>query len=506
MLWNGIARLLTALVCIVVWNSGAAAQAVRPLSDLPGFADMPARWGGVMDLFDVPGMAVAVVRDGQIYSQGFGIRDPASGAPATPATLFYIASITKTFTATGICVLADQGRLKLDDPVRKYLPRFQLSDSVLTRTLTIRDLLCHRQGIDSQPIVLLDAFTGEISEDRFYHWLEQADIKGSVEYTNLHFTILGRVIEAVSGKPWRDFLREAVLAPAGMKRTTGYASALYKDKDHAVPSERLGTGWHALAQVKTDATMHAAGGMGTSAIEAARWLQLHLQDGTLDGKRVLAPETARTMRTLQAPLQEPDGTIRIIQGFGFAWSVGAFNGHPLASHSGGYAGAAAYMALLPDDHAAVVVMMNASGLAQGLGDVVAVEAMERLTGTTSPWIVYDRYTARAKQMKEKRAQAPPDSAAKRSVFSLSHEPKRYAGAFKNPWWGVLHVQDKAGSLSMTLGGLALDVEPGPGAAETFVVDELLDADTPAHFVLDPAGHVDAIQLQHPKYGEVVFRR
>jgi len=157
--------------------AAAAAKPPRPLTDIPELADRPARWGEVMDLFDVPGMAVAVVRDGQTYVQCFGARDPKSGDPVTPETLFYIASVTKTFTATAICELADEGRLRLDDPVRKYLPRFQLPDSALTRSITIRDLLCHRYGIDSTPIVFLDAFTGEITEDRYYHWLAQADIK-----------------------------------------------------------------------------------------------------------------------------------------------------------------------------------------------------------------------------------------------------------------------------------------------------------------------------------------
>lgn len=510
MFWSAGRRLLAAWICavacVVPSRAGAGAQDVQPLTALPGFGDLTARWAGAMDLFDVPGMAVAVVRDGQIYAQGFGIRDPKTGEPVTPETLFYIASITKTFTATGICVLADRGRLGLDDPVRKYLPRFQLADTALTRTITIRDLLCHRYGIDSGPIVLLDAFTGEISEDRYYHWLAQADIKGSVAYTNVHFTILGRVIEAVSGKPWRDFLRDEVLKPAGMKRTTGYASALYKDKNHAVPLEREGADWKPVAQRKTDATMHAAGGMGTSAFEAARWLQLHIQDGTLDGKQVLRPETARAMRVLESKRDKPEGTIRIVQGFGMAWSVGTFNGRPLCQHGGGYRGASSYIALLPDDRTAVVVMINASGLAQGLGDIVAVDAMERLTGTTSPWNVYERYTARAKEAKEKQAQAPPDSTPARPEFALSMEAKRYAGDFKNPWWGDLHVQNGTGGLSMTLGGMALEIAPVAGTAEAFTVGDLLDADTPAHFVLSPGGKVEGVLLQHPKHGEVVFRR
>ena len=120
--------------------------------------------------------------------------------------------------------------------------------------------------------------------------------------------------------------------------------------------------------------------------------------------------------------------------------------------------------------------------------------------------MYERYTARAKEMKEKRAQAAPDSTPAPPHFALSMDAKRYAGDFKNPWWGDLRVQNGAGGLSMTLGGMALEIEPVAGTAEAFKVSDLLDADTPAHFVLDSGGKVDGVLLQHPKYGEVVFRR
>ncbi len=487
--------------------AGGAADTVHPLTELPALAEMPDRWSQVMDLFDVPGMAVAVVYDGQVYAQGFGIRDTSSGAPVTPETLFYIASITKTYTATTICALADAKRLALDDPVRKHLPRFRLADAQLAEKITIRDLLCHRFGIDSGPIVLLDAFTGEISEDRYDHWLAEAEATGSTAYTNVHFTLLGRVIEAVAGKSWRDELAAHILAPARMTRTTGYASKMAADPNSAVPLERVDGAWRVVRQRKTDRTMHAAGGLGTSALEGARWLRLHLADGELEGKRILAPETARSMRTTQSKLAEPDGTIRIIEGYGMAWGVGSFNGHRLCQHGGGYAGASAYMAMLPEDGLGLVVLMNASGAARGLMDIVAIEFLERMTETKAAWDVYEKRTAQAREMKQKSAAAQatgaPDAAP---PPVLAHPPAAYAGSFSNSWWGTFEVQPNGDRLACRLGEMELEIEASDADSDHFVVVDLLDKKTPGRFLAAADGTVEAIALQHPKFGELMFRR
>jgi CubicO group peptidase (beta-lactamase class C family) len=321
----------------------------------------------------------------------------------------------------------------------------------------------------------------------------------------VHFTLLGRVIEAVTGKPWRDEMAERVLKPAKLRRTTGYASRLYKDTNHAVPLERAESGWRPLILRKTDKTMHAAGGMGTSAVEGGRWLQLHLANGMLDGKRVLSAESARAMRTLQAKNDKPSGTIRKLEGYGCAWMVGSVNGHALAQHGGGYEGASAYVAMLPDDGVGIVVLINAGGIASRLGDIVAVDVIERLTGTKSAFDVYDRFTEQVRQMKEKRAaeaaSAPPAAASLQLRQAASH----YEGTYSNPWWGTLAVQDARGTLAFRLGDLVLAVQ-GAAEPDQFVVEEWLEEPTPAFFVVANGNDVEGVTLRHPKFGDVAFRR
>jgi len=475
----------------VVLVGAAAAQEVKPLEALPALEGLSARWSGVMDLFDVPGIAVAVVKDGQVYARGFGLRDTATGAPVTPETMFYIASITKVYTASGVMALAADGKLSLDDPVKKHLPRLTLPDSTVAERLTVRDLLCHRYGINSEPAVILDAYTGEITEDRYWHWLARGSVKGGIDYTNVHFTLAGRVIEAVSGEPWRDFLDRRLFTPAGMARTTGYASELYGDANSAVPTERGADGaWSATEQRKSDRTMHAAGGLGTSAVDGARWMLLHLNDGAADGKWVLPAAMTREMRTLQAGLEKPNGTIRIMTGFGLAWQVGSFNGHAMCAHGGGYVGTGAYMALLPDDNAGLVVLMNAGGPAQGLGDIVAIDVMERLTGTKAAWDVYENYTGRIEKMKAERAGA--EAQAGPAVLDEAHLSRPlglYTGWFHNEHLGTLVVEQSGAGLSVFLGDFRLEVRPVDGRTDAFQADERR-----GEFVVDSQGQVNTVRV------------
>lgn len=484
------------------------------LNDAPGFEGMRARWTSAMDEFDVPGMAVAIVKDGHILAiETFGERSPAGadggqGAPPTPDTIYYIASITKTYLATAICTLADDGKLTLDDPVKKHLPRFKLATgSVLdAEKITIRDLLCHRPGMGGgAAIVALDAFTGEITEDRYYRWLAKLKPQGSVGYSNVHFTLLGRVVESVSGKSWRDYLEERIFKPAGLKRTTGYASRMYGDKDCALPMERIGDEWQVCGLRKTDRTMHAAGGLGTSANDAARWLILHMNDGEIDGKRVLSAARAKEMRTLQSKLPKPEGSIRIIQGFGLAWQVGTFHGTPLCSHSGGYAGTAAYYAMLPDKKCGFALLMNTSGAAKGLQDVIAVDILDRLIEGDEHVDVLEVYRKNLTgQKKRLAAETTKIMRNKSKPFTLTGPVSAYAGRFESAELGTITITPDDERLKVVMGECELDVVPS--GQDAFKVSGPTLEGVDFKFVLSPSGDVTALNPHVPGEDILLFKR
>ncbi|MFG0306636.1 MAG: serine hydrolase domain-containing protein [Phycisphaerales bacterium JB040] len=499
---------LTALATLAGAALLAHAQTtLKPMSLDEGLADLPERWAGIAELFDVPGAAIAIVKDGEAYGWTYGTANPETGAPVTPDTMFYIASITKTYTATGVLKLCDEGRLSLDDTLAKHLPGLELPGGLSPEDVTVEDLISHRMGINAGMTVVLDAYTGEITPERYAHWLPRGTAERATRYTNVNYTLAGRVIEAVTGMSWRDYLAQEVFEPAGMTRTTPFASRLYADPDAAFPTVWDGEGWTIAAQRKTDRTMHAAGGLGTTATDGAAWMLLHLNDGEVNGGRVLNPDTARAMRQLHAPLDEHEGSIRIEHGFGHGWNVGTFADQtPLMMHGGGYVGTATWVGILPEHDAGVYVLVNGEGLARGWADIVAIDALERLSGASAPWSPYERFQQQARELKAS-GEAPrvspgltvlgPDACSRPAGF--------YTGWFRSELLGTLRVEAAHGGLTLWLGDATLAPEP-TDTPDLLRVPDLLDDSTTLRFVVEPDGTVNRVVMTSDGHDETVFRR
>ena len=276
--------------------------------DNPLFDDLGEYWRENMEAYGVTGFAVVAIKGGKVVLlDAVGDSDPFAEKKANIDTRYYIASITKTMTATGIAQLAEQGKIDLDAPVKRYLPRFDLADSDYASKVTVRDLLSHKPGIGGGNVVFLDAYTGGITEDRYYTMLGGSTPTKEIQYTNVHFTILGRVIEAVSGKKWQDYLADHVFAPAKMDRTTAYVSATHSDPNWAVPLAIYKNGPRLAPYMKTDRTMHAAGGLLTTPRDLARYLTMFLNGGELEGARILKSSTVDDALALQSKFDSTNG-------------------------------------------------------------------------------------------------------------------------------------------------------------------------------------------------------
>ncbi len=429
-----------------------------PVAAAPELEGLPERWIDAAKGLGVPGFAVAVVKDRVPYAFdrfGYGANDAAH--PIDPHTMFYIASITKTYTALGVAILADEGLLDLDAPVRDYLERFELADEEAAQRITVRDLLCHRPGINQGNIVWLDAYTGQITEDRFYHWLSTVEPRGEVTYTNVHFTIAGRVIEAVTGKKWQDYLQEALFDEIGMTRTTAYASRMYSDPNCAFPMVQGEHGFVESEVRKTDRVMHAAGGMGTTAVDGARWIELFLNGGQIDGVPVVSADAIEDALTYQCQFPEPDGEFPELLGFGYGWQLGSYRGRRYANHGGGYVGTAAHISMLPDDGLGVVVLCNSSPGGHALTNLVFTDVYDRLLGESGhrdrlPSALRANHERRMSQLAERRellALVPPR--AEDLGVPLGH----CAGTFHHPFLGALTFWEEGECLRGRYGDVML---------------------------------------------------
>jgi CubicO group peptidase (beta-lactamase class C family) len=305
----------------------------------------------------IPGVALAVVRAGKlIRADGYGFADLEHQVPVTPETAFKIGSVSKQFLATGIMLLAQDGRLSVDDPVSKYYP----DAPEAWRGITLRHLLTHTSGVvregpafdplrvQPDSVVVRSAFVRPL----------EFPTGSKYQYCNVCYFTLADVIARVSGKPWDAFLAERVFAPVGMAATrTTTTTALVPHRARGYVWRDSGAGRYENAPDLL--ALRPSGAFLSTVLDLARW------DAALYGTRVLTAASRAAMWT-PAPLTG-GGTSQ----YGFGWQLGALDGHRQVEHGGSLPGFRAQFTRLPDDSLSVVVLTNGDG-AQPAGIAAAV--------------------------------------------------------------------------------------------------------------------------------------
>lgn len=447
-IWRGLALTLFVLLGIAGSARAQAPDASKVQDWKSKTKALRARWEPLLVETRIPGLAVAIVAgDEVILLEAFGKRDVQKNLPADTDTLFYIASSTKSFVAMAITLLAEEGKLDLDAPVKKYLPRFQLADVKATETITLRDLLSHRAGLNHGAISFAEAYSGQIDEEKFYRLLATATPRNAFAYSNLHFTLLGRVIQAVTGKHWRDFVGERILKPAGMKRTVCSGRALWGDGNAATFTDPRDWNRPILAH-KTNRTMHAAGGMAASAADLATWLRLNMNAGKLSSKQVIPAAVVKKMQERQIENKSNFGPFERT-GYGLGWYTSTYKGRANIHHFGGYEGARAHVSFMPEAGLGVAVVMNTQG---AMPEIIAADIYDQLLGLGAPDMIEmaRQRLAQDQARAQQRPQLTGPNPAEPGGLTLA---VRYAGEYQNPDWGTVSVRVDNGRMTMKIGDL-----------------------------------------------------
>ncbi len=501
-------------VCFLLVSGLLRGAEPRPLSPQSDETIVPADWQALHDRWQaavkelrIPGLAVVAVKGGEVVLlDTIGVCDPIGNQPVTPRSPFYLASVTKSFTALGVAILVDEGKIKLDEPVKTYLPRFTLADKELAANISVRDLLSHRYGLDSSPISMAEAYFGNITEDRYYFLLQFVEPLGKFSYSNLHYTLAGRIIQAVSGKPWQDFLAERVFTPLGMRDSTCYASRLYANPMAAWPIVEDHGKWKVAPLVKNDAVMHAAGGMGASAADMSHWLRFQITGKTPSGQSLISPKLLRDVQTQQVVDGSSDSAKSSSikrDGYSLGWFTGTFHGRRYLTHGGGYVGTATYVSFLPDDKLGVAVLMNEGSPNAMFPSVVASDVYGKLLGESLPDQLprAREVAALVRQKMSERVELHWNEFA--SGAGLSQPIERYAGTYQSPFWGELHVSVADNKLVLRIGGLKLR---GHGLGDDRLRLQLLPGDIlEGSFRLNDAEQVTDMVVQTPE-GEAELRK
>lgn len=410
-----------------------------------------------------PGMAVAAVKGGKIvYLDAFGWADREAHRPVTPDTPFYIASSTKPFTALLVLLLARDGTLDLEAPVSRYLPELELAAPLSPDAITVRQLLTHTHGIDGNgPVVWRTAYSGEHSPELLVRVLSRhrPDRKGTAfHYSNVGYVLASLIVERVTSRSWKELLERRVLAPLGMERTTAFMSRVDPAR-LAQPYAAAPEGFDRIRQSKGDASMHAAGGLVSTAHDLARFVLAQLGGGRLGGRTIFPEEIIAEGHRQQV---QQDATFLDYQrvGYGLGWQVGRWEQRALLHHFGSFSGYYAHVSFMPDEDVGVVVLANEDELGPLVAEAVAQAIYAHLLGWPDAGARLDARLARLGEevsgVRARLAEHRAERAARQRP--LRHPLSAYEGTFANEEMGRMTFRARGGALVASMGLLEGPVE------------------------------------------------
>ena len=317
--------------------------------------------------WEVPGVAIAIVKnDRVVFAKGYGVRELNKSEPVDEETLFAIGSSSKAFTATGLALLVDQGKIKWEDPATKYLPGLQLFDPYSTRELTVADLLTHRSGLARGDLLW---YASDYNRDevlrRVRHLKPSWSLRSRFGYQNIMFLAAGQIVPSVTGKTWDDFMRERIFNPLGMKSTSTSIKAFAGTTNVATPHSRIEDKVQPVAWRNID-NIAPAGSINSNARDMAQWVRLQLGDGTYDGKRLLSAVSVKEMQTPQTVIRLEGARGRLYPEahfltYGMGWFLSDYRGRKLVEHGGAIDGMRAQVALIPEEKVGLVILTNLHG-------------------------------------------------------------------------------------------------------------------------------------------------
>jgi CubicO group peptidase (beta-lactamase class C family) len=351
-------RRLQALVLLLaaLLLPGAVHAQDAPLSGLDAWIERE------MERWQIPGMAVAVVRnDSIVHARGYGVLGLEDPRPVDEHTLFGVASTTKAMTAGALALLVDEGRVHWDDPVVKHLPDFQLADPWVTRNVTVRDLLTHQVGVGRMTgnrLRYLPSRTREEVMYRMRYHEPEAQFRERYVYSNVMYMVAGEVVRAASGMSWDDFLVSRLFRPLGMTRSNTTVDAIGDGENAAWPHQEIEGTVVPIPRRNFD-VVGASASVNTSVREMAEWMRVHLgEPGVHDGRRILSDSVMREMHGAQVALGGASYVDGGFASYGLGWRLSDHRGRTIAQHGGATDGMNTNLVLMPGEDLGVIVMTN----------------------------------------------------------------------------------------------------------------------------------------------------
>ncbi len=490
-----------------------------PVSALPaaldGFDDFVR---AIMKDWKVPGLALAIVVDREVVlCKGYGYRDTERKLDVTPHTLFPIASSTKAFTTMSLALLADEGKLDWDIPVREYLPAFRLFDPVATERMTPRDLVTHRSGLPRHDLVWYHA-TATRAElfDRLRYLEPNADIRTVVQYNNLMYMTAGYLAGHLAGTSWEDVVQDRIFAPLGMAESLFTGPAVAGVVDRAAPYKKnretklveLIPAYAVSQDLEMDDPLGPAGSICSTAEDMARWLLLHLNGGAHGDVQVVSRAQLDQLHTPQVVFPGSIGQFPETphNSYALGWFVEPYRGANVVHHGGNIDGFTSLVTFMPERGAGAVILMNMDG--SPVREIIANNLYDRLLGLDQiAWS--DRYHKLWDELEGALGQGKERSETRRVADARpSHPPQAYSGGFAHPGYGRLHIAQREDGDGFTLTYNTLELDLTHYHYDIFELhSEALDLRVKATFLTNVQGDIDRIAIPfESSVKDIVFAR
>lgn len=436
-------HLLTAFF-LAAWASVNAQNA--PLAGFDAYVNQ------AINDWEVPGVAIAVVKDDKVvFAKGYGVRKVGDPAPVDERTLFAIGSTSKAFTAAAIAMLIDEGKLKWDDRVTKYLPGFELYDPYATRELTIRDLLSHRSGLPGGDLVWYGTERGRDEVLHRVRYLRPASsLRSRFGYQNIMFLAAGQIVAKVSGLSWDEFIRLRFFQPLGM--TASNTSIRELNGNVASPHDRIGGKITAIPYRSLD-NIAPAGAINSNVAEVAEWVRLQLGRGSIGNRRLISEAAIKEMQSSQTVMRADSAFslwypgIRFVN-YGLGWILSDYRGRKVVEHVGSIDGMRAQVALIPEENLGLVVL---SSRGTSLPTALSYRIFDAfLAAPPRDWSSEMLAKAKASDGQEDATEKRLESARVKGT-QPTLKPEEYAGKFANDLYGDVTITLADGRLGCRFG-------------------------------------------------------
>jgi CubicO group peptidase (beta-lactamase class C family) len=473
--------------------------------------------------YGLPGIAVGVIEDGRVVAvETRGELAAGSGQPVTPDTLFKIASNTKAMTAGVLARLVDQGRLRWDDPVTKYLPQFRMHDPWVTAHMQVRDLLVHNSGLGLGAGDLMlwpepNTFTRADIIAGLAYLEPVGSFRAEYAYDNLMYVVAGEVAAAAAGVPYDELVRRELFGPLGMdgcrvgswrRDEAGPVAQPHRRVDgRNVPVREDG-------EVVPDITSMAAGGIRCGIDDMLRWVGMWLDPSN----RWLSPEQRRAVWTAHMPMpvsermREWDNTH--FSAYGYGWRLSDVAGEWKVAHTGTLMGMYSSVILLPGRRTGIVILINGEGEAARTALGQALLAHYTRAGDAAGVAHYADLLDRERAQR-KASQPLPDTSSRRSAAGA--EARALLGVWRDPWFGEVAICPRADGVAFASARSPLMRGRVMRVGERWLVDwddDSVDAEAWLHPPSRRAGDGATLTVSHVDpdadfsydYGDLAFTR